>query len=218
MIAMKISIAGTGYVGLTTGVGFAVKGNDVTCVDVVQEKVERINRGESPIYEPLLDEYLKKVIKEGSFRATTDLKDAVSKTEVTFISVGTPSGEGGKIDLRFIEQVSGQISKHGPTSSLAINSWLESFVPALEARLGVGSFLAAQVAFEAVPVFDLIASVIVGLGFGHPAREAFAVEVFELPGEVFDDLGLAAALQFRQHQPIPNVPHPVTHGASPGFG
>ncbi|MEE9323211.1 MAG: UDP-glucose/GDP-mannose dehydrogenase family protein [Candidatus Aenigmarchaeota archaeon] len=108
---MKISIIGTGYVGLSTGVGFAVKGNEVVCVDIDREKVEQVNKGNSPIYEPLLDDYLKKVLKEGKFRATTDLKNAVENSEVSFISVGTPSKEDGSIDLRFIEEVSRQIGE-----------------------------------------------------------------------------------------------------------
>ncbi|MCK5023396.1 MAG: UDP-glucose/GDP-mannose dehydrogenase family protein [Candidatus Aenigmarchaeota archaeon] len=106
---MNISIIGTGYVGLTTGVGFAVKGNEVSCVDIDEKKVERINLGDSPIYEPLLDDYLKRVLDQRRFKATTDLKSAVMNSEVSFISVGTPSGEGGKIDLKFIDQVSKQI-------------------------------------------------------------------------------------------------------------
>ncbi|UCC91297.1 MAG: UDP-glucose/GDP-mannose dehydrogenase family protein, partial [Candidatus Aenigmatarchaeota archaeon] len=108
---MNISIIGTGYVGLSTGVGFAVKGNEVVCVDIDKEKVEQINKGISPIYEPLLDDYLKKVLKEGKFRVTTDLREAIEGTEVSFISVGTPSREDGSIDLKYIEEVSKQIGE-----------------------------------------------------------------------------------------------------------
>ncbi|MCK4335855.1 MAG: UDP-glucose/GDP-mannose dehydrogenase family protein [Candidatus Aenigmarchaeota archaeon] len=108
---MKISMIGTGYVGLSTGIGFAVKGNDVVCVDIDREKVEKINQGVSPIYEPLLEDYLKKVLKDGKFRATTDLKEAIEQTEVSFISVGTPSREDGSIDLKYIEEVSRQIGE-----------------------------------------------------------------------------------------------------------
>ncbi len=108
---MNVSIVGTGYVGLSTGVGFSSKGNKVTCVDIIEEKVERINRGESPIYEPGLEEKLKDSISRGLFRATTDLGKALEFTEVTFVSVGTPSREDGSIDLSFIEKVSEQIGK-----------------------------------------------------------------------------------------------------------
>ena len=108
---MHISIIGTGYVGLSTGVGFAVKGNEVICVDIDKEKVEKINNGISPIYEPLLEDYLKKLLKQKRFRATTDLKDAIEKTEVSFISVGTPSKEDGSIDLKYIIDASIQIGE-----------------------------------------------------------------------------------------------------------
>jgi len=108
---MKISIMGTGYVGLSTGVGFAVKGNDVICVDIDQKKVETINSGVSPIFEPHLDGRLKDLLKKGKLKATTDVKGAVEATEVSFISVGTPSSEDGSINLSFIETVARQIGE-----------------------------------------------------------------------------------------------------------
>lgn len=108
---MDVSIIGTGYVGLSAGVGFAVRGNSVICVDIDRQKVEQINDGVSPIYEPLLDDYLKKVLKEKKFAATTDLKEAISKTSVSFISVGTPSREDGSIDLKYVSDVSRQIGE-----------------------------------------------------------------------------------------------------------
>ncbi len=108
---MKISMIGTGYVGLSTGVGFAVKGNEVICVDIDQRKVEQINRGVSPIYEPLLEDYLKKVLKNKKLVATIDFAGAVEKTEISFISVGTPSREDGSIDLKYVESASRQIGE-----------------------------------------------------------------------------------------------------------
>jgi UDPglucose 6-dehydrogenase len=108
---MKISMIGTGYVGLATGVGFAVRGNDVVCVDIDAAKVRRINAGESPIFEPHLPEYLRDVLKKGKLTATTDLRDAVEKTEVSFIAVGTPSRKDGSIDLSYVEAVSREIGE-----------------------------------------------------------------------------------------------------------
>lgn len=100
---MKVSIIGTGYVGLITGVGFASRGHDVTCVDIDQKKVEMINRGEPPIYEKNLKEMLGELAGK-KLKATTDLAGAVKNTEVTFISVGTPCKKDGSIDLCYIEQ------------------------------------------------------------------------------------------------------------------
>jgi len=102
---------GTGYVGLSTGVGFAVRGNDVVCVDIDAAKVRQINGGVSPIFEPHLEDYLKDVLKRGKLRATTDMKGAIENTEVSFIAVGTPSRKDGSIDLSYIESVSRQIGE-----------------------------------------------------------------------------------------------------------
>jgi len=99
---MKISIVGTGYVGLITGVTFAKLGNNVVLLDVIKEKVDMVNRGQSPIYEKGLDDLLKKVVEAELLRATTDMNDAVLSSDITFVAVGTPSGEDGSIDLSYI--------------------------------------------------------------------------------------------------------------------
>ena len=101
---MNISIIGTGYVGLVSGVGFASKGHDVICVDIVEEKVEKINRGKPPIYEKGLEDLLKEVVDQGKLIATIDIEKAIENTELTFICVGTPSSSDGSIDLSGIEK------------------------------------------------------------------------------------------------------------------
>jgi len=108
---MKISVIGTGYVGLITGTGFASKGHDVTCVDVIPEKVEQINKGISPIFEEGLDELLKDVLEKGKFRVTLDLKKAVADSEVSFICVGTPSKEDGSADLSYVKSAAKSIGE-----------------------------------------------------------------------------------------------------------
>lgn len=106
---MKISIIGTGYVGLVTGVGLAAYGHNVVCVDVDKNKVEKINQGQSPIYEKGLNKLLKDVLDKKLFSATTDLKSAVLNTEVTFIAVGTPSTKNNKTDLSYLKKAAKQI-------------------------------------------------------------------------------------------------------------
>ncbi|MFH1932400.1 MAG: UDP-glucose/GDP-mannose dehydrogenase family protein [Pseudomonadota bacterium] len=106
---MNVSVVGTGYVGLVTGVCLAEKGHKVFCVDIDQEKVDKINRGISPIHEQGLEELLKKNI-HGNLQAVIDLHKAVLDTEISLIAVGTPF-DGEKIDLTFIEAVSRQIGK-----------------------------------------------------------------------------------------------------------
>ena len=87
---MKIAVVGSGYVGLTSSICFASKGHNVTCIDVIQEKVDMINNGNSPIYEEGMDELLNKVLKSGNLKATIDAKTAINNAEIVFICVGTP--------------------------------------------------------------------------------------------------------------------------------
>lgn len=108
---MKISIIGAGYVGLVSGVGLAKHGHEVTCVDIDKEVVESINEAQPPIYEKGLDDLLEVVVSSGKLKATTDLEEAVEKTEMTFICVGTPSREDGSIDTGSIESVAEEISE-----------------------------------------------------------------------------------------------------------
>jgi len=107
---MRVSVVGTGYVGLVSGVCLASKGHDVTCIDVLEEKVEKINRAEPPIYEAGLEDLLKQVVAEGKLKATTDLAGAVKNSELTLIAVGTPF-DGHRIDLKYIRAAAEQIGQ-----------------------------------------------------------------------------------------------------------
>jgi UDPglucose 6-dehydrogenase len=108
---MNVSIIGTGYVGIVTGACFAELGNEVICVDVDRERVARINEGESPVYEKDLEKILRRNVKKGRLQGTLDLKAAVLGSEVSFISVGTPSGLLDYIDLKYVEEVSKEIGE-----------------------------------------------------------------------------------------------------------
>ena len=99
---MKIAVVGTGYVGLVAGAGFAESGNDVICVDKDVKKVAMLRRGKIPIYEPGLEEIVKRNKAEGRLVFTTDLTKAVRASDVIFIAVGTPQGEDGSADLRHV--------------------------------------------------------------------------------------------------------------------
>ncbi len=98
---MRIAIIGTGYVGLVTGACFADLGNDVVCIDVIEDKVSAINEGKVPIYEPGLEGLLRKQLAAGRLRATTDM-DAMLGAEVSFLCVGTPSRKDGSLDLKYV--------------------------------------------------------------------------------------------------------------------
>ena len=124
---MKVSIIGTGHVGLVSGVCLASKGHDVTCVDVNSEIVEKLNRGEATIYEKDLQFLLKKTLSNGKFRATTDLGEALQSSSIAIIAVGTPT-EQGKINLKYIKEVSQNLGKYIGSSSNFINVIVKSTV------------------------------------------------------------------------------------------
>ena len=109
---MNIAIVGTGYVGLVSGACFADTGASVTCVDVDAEKIERIKRGEIPIYEPGLDELVLKNVKAGRLRFTTSLESVLNEQQIIFSAVGTPPDEDGSADLKYVLQVARTIGQH----------------------------------------------------------------------------------------------------------
>jgi len=109
---MNIAIVGTGYVGLVSGTCFADTGATVNCVDVDAQKIERLNNGEIPIYEPGLEELVKKNVAAGRLRFTTDLTSVLDDVEIVFSAVGTPPDEDGSADLKYVLQVARTIGQH----------------------------------------------------------------------------------------------------------
>ncbi len=106
---MRITMVGTGYVGLVTGTCFANSGNDVTCLDIDPRKIDKLNQGISPIYEPGLDELIRRNVKAGRLHFTTDKEAAYRRAEIIFICVGTPSDESGHADLKYVLAAAGDI-------------------------------------------------------------------------------------------------------------
>ncbi len=109
---MEIAVIGTGYVGLVTGTCFAESGNQITCVDIDQEKIDKLNQGEVPIYEPGLSELVLRNAKAGRLVFTTDLVQAVKNAEIIYLAVGTPQGDDGSADLSALWSVVESISPH----------------------------------------------------------------------------------------------------------
>jgi len=109
---MKITIFGSGYVGLVTGACFAEVGNDVLCVDIDEEKISRLKRGEIPIYEPGLEDMVVENTREGRLQFTSDPADGVAFGLYQFIAVGTPPDEDGSADLRHVLSVAESIGRH----------------------------------------------------------------------------------------------------------
>ena len=110
---MKLCMIGTGYVGLVSGTCFADIGNQVVCVDKDKDKIEKLNSGISPIYEPGLNELIKKNYLAKRLSFTTNIKQALNSSDLIFICVGTPTKKGSiKVDLSFVYKCAREILKH----------------------------------------------------------------------------------------------------------
>ena len=109
---MKISVIGTGYVGLVSGTCFAETGLDVVCVDIDQRKIDLLNNGQIPIYEPGLEAIYKKNVEKNRLSFSTNLKDSLQDADVVFIAVGTPPDEDGSADLKYVLGVAAEIGRN----------------------------------------------------------------------------------------------------------
>ena len=134
---MKIAVIGTGYVGLVTGACFSEFGVDVTCVDVDAAKIEKLNRGVIPIYEPGLDQIVDRNVRDGRLHFTTDLAVAVEAAKVVFFAVGTPPKDDGSPDMSFYQQAALDVARaiNGykvlvtkSTVPVGTGKWLRDFV------------------------------------------------------------------------------------------
>lgn len=123
---MRIVMIGTGYVGLVTGTCFADSGNDVVCVDIDQKKVERLKKGDIPIYEPGLSEMVTRNVAHGRLKFTTDVSECVPGANCVFLAVGTPQGEDGSADLKYLFAAADSIAPHLSTHTVVV---IKSTVP-----------------------------------------------------------------------------------------
>jgi UDPglucose 6-dehydrogenase len=117
----RITVLGVGYVGLVTAACFADLGNQVICLDVVEEKISKLKRGEMPIYEPGLEEMVQRNAAAGRLTFTTDYAQAVPNAEFIFVAVGTPSGVDGEADLKYIRTAVESIAKHLSGYTIIVN-------------------------------------------------------------------------------------------------
>jgi UDPglucose 6-dehydrogenase len=147
---MRLAVVGTGYVGLVVGTCFAESGNDVTCVDVDEDKLRILRKGESPIFEPGLTEFLKKNLHEKRLTFTSDLKTAVRKSEVIFLALPTPQAEDGSADLQHVVDVAKRVGKYMDDYRVIVN---KSTVP-----VGTGDRVREIVAGETKHQFDVVSN------------------------------------------------------------
>ena len=118
---MKITIVGTGYVGLVTGTCFAETGNHVLCLDINEKKIEALQTGNIPIFEPGLDIIFDRNTKEGRLFFTTDLDEAIQHGEIIFLALPTPPGEDGAADLSYVLNATQQISQRLKKYTILVN-------------------------------------------------------------------------------------------------
>jgi UDPglucose 6-dehydrogenase len=118
---MKITVIGTGYVGLVSGACLADLGNDVLCLDIDPKKIELLNGGDVPIHEPGLDGVIKRNVESGRLRFTTDVAASVAHGLVQMIAVGTPSDEDGSADLQYVLAAARNIAKHMTTYKVIVD-------------------------------------------------------------------------------------------------
>ncbi|OOG61225.1 UDP-glucose 6-dehydrogenase [Rhodanobacter sp. B05] len=141
---MKVTIFGTGYVGLVTGACLAEMGNHVLCVDVDAAKVERLRHGDIPIYEPGLESIVRRNHAEGRLDFTTGAEAAVAHGELLFIAVGTPPDEDGSADLKYVQEVARTIGRHLDRYAVVVNKSTVPVGTADKVRATVATELAAR--------------------------------------------------------------------------
>lgn len=118
---MKITVVGTGYVGLVAGTCFADTGNDVTCVDIDEKKIAKLNKGFIPIYEPGLSDMVRRNVKGERLYFTTDIKESIQSAQIIFIAVGTPPDEDGSADLKHVLSVARDIGRYMNGFKVVVN-------------------------------------------------------------------------------------------------
>jgi UDPglucose 6-dehydrogenase len=190
---MKVIVIGTGYVGLVQGVCLAELGNDVVCIDLDESKIKKLNEGKSPIYEPGIEELIKKNLKAGRIKFTTSLSENISGNEIIFIAVGTPPDEDGRADLKYVLGAAEQIGKSLSEYQIIVN---KSTVP-----IGTGQLVKETIGKHYSGEFDVVSNpeflkegtaledwmrpdrVIIGDSNGRKAAEKVAelYEVLEAP-------------------------------------
>ena len=161
---MKISIVGLGYVGAVCSACFANEGHEVIGMDIDEVKVELINKGKAPIVEKDLEDYISRNVNEGRLRATTDLKEAIDNSDITIISVGTPSKPNGDIDLKYIKEAAKAIGeKLKAKDAFHIVSMRSTVLP------GTGKNVV-------IPIIEEISGKKAGVDFGYVSNPEFLRE------------------------------------------
>jgi UDPglucose 6-dehydrogenase len=193
---VNITIVGTGYVGLVTGTALAEMGNSVFCVDIDEKKVEGMKNGVVPIYEPGLEEMFLRNIQANRLHFTTNLKEALEKSEVIFLALPTPPGEDGSADLSYVLKVANDIGDLLTDYKVIVN---KSTVP-----VGTADLVRETIAAKTEVAFDVVSN-------PEFLREGFAVEDCMNPSRVIigTSSDKAKGIMAKLYQPFTNIGIPI---------
>lgn len=193
---MKITVVGTGYVGLVTGTCLAENGNDVICVDIDEKKVERMKNGEIPIYEPQLDVLFDRNIEAGRLSFTTSLHEGLDHGEIIFLALPTPEGEDGSADLKYVLGVAEDIGKYITDYKVVVD---KSTVP-----VGTAEKVEKTIAKFCSSEFDVVSN-------PEFLREGYAVEDFLKPERIVIGTSSKKAedLMHRLYKPFVRSGNPI---------
>ena len=195
---MRIAVVGTGYVGLVAGTCFAESGNTVTCIDIDEEKVQKLKDGIVPIYEPGLEELLKRNVTDGRLRFTTDYAEGIARAQVVFIAVGTPPDEDGSADLRHVISAAHSIGRAMTGYTVIVD---KSTVPVGTARK------VANAVRESTDIeFDVVSN-------PEFLKEGAAIDDFLKPDRVVvgSDNAKAAKVMDELYEPFVRTGNPIIH-------
>jgi len=193
---MRIAVIGSGYVGLVAGTCFAESGNTVTCIDIDEKKIDGLRNGVVPIFEPGLEELVKRNVRDGRLHFTTDYSEGMKDAQVAFIAVGTPPGEDGGADVKYVLAAAESIAKHMTGYTVVVD---KSTVP-------VGTALKVQAAMapHAKHEFDVVSN-------PEFLKEGAAIDDFLKPDRVVvgADTDRAARIMTELYEPFVRTGNPI---------
>jgi len=195
---MRIAVVGTGYVGLVAGTCFAEGGNDVVCIDIDADKIAKLKAGIVPIYEPGLEELLRRNVHDGRLSFTTDYAEGVPKAQVVFIAVGTPPGEDGSADLKYVLAAARSIGKHMKAYTVVVD---KSTVP-----VGTAQQVRAAIRETTSCEFDVVSN-------PEFLKEGAAIDDFLKPDRVVigSESTRAAEVMDELYGPFMRTGNPILH-------
>lgn len=198
---MTISMIGTGYVGLVSGTCFAEMGNTVFCIDVNKDKIDRLNKGIIPIYEPGLEEMVHRNAKEKRLFFTTDYAEAIPSSDIVFIAVGTPPGEDGSADIRYVLQAAKDSARHIRDYTVIVD---KSTVPVGTSELVEAEIRKELAALNSTATFDVVSN-------PEFLKEGVAIEDFMRPDRVVigSSSEKATAIMKELYEPFVRNQHPL---------